>query len=88
MPTGRAFAFVAQDERGVNGVFVQDFAPGRDTTATRRKLGGFDPENSTETLAISPDGKCLTVGGWEQMFNIMIANDAPGIESTMRRGPS
>jgi Tol biopolymer transport system component len=87
MPNGRAVAFVGQDERGVNGVFVQDFVPGRDTTTTRRKLGGFDLENSTETLAISPDGKFLTVGGWEQMFNVMIASGVPGIEPT-RRGPS
>jgi hypothetical protein len=79
--------FVGQDERGVNGVFVQDFVPGRDTTTTRRKLGGFDLENSTETLAISPDGKFLTVGGWEQMFNVMIADGVPGIEPT-RHGPS
>ena len=84
MPNGRAVAFVGQDERGVNGVFVQDFVPGRDTTATRRQLGGFDLENSTETLAISPDGKFLTVGGWEQMFNVMIASGVPGIAPTRR----
>jgi serine/threonine protein kinase len=88
MPTGRAVAFVGQDERGVNGVFVQDFVPGRDTTATRRKLGGFDPENFAETLAISPDGKFLTVGGWEQIFNIMIVSGVPGIEPLVKRGPS
>ena len=87
MPNGHAVAFVGQDERGVNGVVVQDFVPGRDTSATRRALGGFDPENSTETLAISPDGKFLTVGSWEQMFNVMIVSGLSGIEST-RREPS
>ncbi len=86
MPDGRAIAFIGQDERGINGVFVQDFIPGRDTTTTRRKLGGFDPESSAETLAISHDGKFLTIGGWEQMFNIMVADNVPGIAG--RRGPS
>ena len=79
MPDGRAIAFIGQDEHGVNGVFVQDFVPGRDTAATRRQLGGFDPENSAETLAVSPDGKFLTVGAWEQMFNVMIASNLSGI---------
>lgn len=79
MPDGRAIAFVGQDERGINGVFVQDFLPGRDTSSTRRKLGGFDPENFAESFAISPDAKYLTVAGWEQMFNIAIATNVPGI---------
>jgi len=84
MPDGRAIAFIGQDEHGVNGVFLQDFVPGRDTTATRRKLGGFDVENSAETFAISPDGKLLTIGGWEQMLNILIVNNVPGMEQIVR----
>ena len=84
MPDGRAIAFIGQDEHGVNGVFVQDFVPGSDTTATRRRLGGFDVENSAETFAISPDGKLLTIGGWEQMLNIMIVNNVRGIEQIVR----
>jgi Tol biopolymer transport system component len=80
LPGGRAIAFLGQNEQGINGVFVQDFVPGRDTTATRRALGGFDPENSAETLAISPDGRYLTVAGWEQMFNIMVVNNVPGLD--------
>jgi len=87
MPDGRAIAFVGQDERGVNGVFVQDFAPGRDTIATRRKLGGFDPENSAETFGISPDGRMLTIGGWEQSFNVMIASGVLGVERSARTVP-
>ena len=79
MPDGRAIAFVGQDERGVNGIFVQDFAPGRDTSATRRMLGGFDPESAAESFAISPDGKSLTIASWEQMFDIMIASHVPGV---------
>jgi Tol biopolymer transport system component len=84
MPGGRAIAFIDQDEHGVRGVYVQDFLPGRDTTATRHKLGGFDPEDFAESLGISPDGKFLTIAGWEQMFNIMIASGVPGIERTVK----
>ena len=87
MPDGRAIAFIGADEHAVDGVFVQDFAPGRDTAATRRKLGGFDAENAAETFAISPDGKMLTIGGWEQMFNIVIASHVSGIERTASKGP-
>jgi Tol biopolymer transport system component len=79
MPDSRGIAFVGQDEHGINGVFAQDFEPGRDTTATRRQLGGFDLENSAESLGISPDGKFLTVAGWEQLFNITIVSGVPGV---------
>jgi Tol biopolymer transport system component len=84
MPDGRAIAFVGQDENGVNGVFVQDFVPGRDTSDTRRRLGGFDPDNSTESFAISPDGRFLTIAAWEQLFNIVIADNVPGIRRPAR----
>jgi Tol biopolymer transport system component len=84
MPDGRAIAFVGQDENGVNGVFVQDFVPGRDTSDTRRRLGGFDPDNSTESFAISPDGRFLTIAAWEQLFNIVIADNVPGIRRPTR----
>ena len=87
MPDGRSIAFIGQDDAGVNGVFVQEFMPGRDTAATRRKLGGFDPENSAETLAVSPDGRLLTIGGWEQMFNIMVTSNVPGVEPAVARKP-
>src|SRR4029453_15923983 len=42
-PDGR-IAFIGQDEQGANGIFVQEFVPGRDTRSTRRKLAGLDPE--------------------------------------------
>jgi serine/threonine protein kinase len=86
MPNGRAIAFIGQDESAVNGVFVQDFIPGHDTSSTRRELAGFDPENSAESFAVSPDGRSITIGGWEQMFNILIANHVPGVERS-RLGP-
>ena len=37
-------------EQGVNGVFVQDFVPGQDTSASRKKLAGFDPAVDAESL--------------------------------------
>ncbi|HEX6641881.1 MAG TPA: DPP IV N-terminal domain-containing protein, partial [Thermoanaerobaculia bacterium] len=54
MPDGKSIAFLAQNDDGVNGVFVQEFAPGRDTSSTRRELGGFDRERATESFGISP----------------------------------
>jgi len=77
MPEGKAIAFVGQDERGVNGVYVQDFVPDQDTLATRRPLGGFDREYPTESFGISADGQWLTVAAWEQLFSIMMTEDMP-----------
>ncbi len=41
MPDALAIAFVGRDQNGVNRISVQNFVPGRDTTDTRRPLGGF-----------------------------------------------
>jgi serine/threonine protein kinase len=79
MPDGRRIAFVGQNENGVNGIFVQDFVPGQDTSRTRRPLGGFDPEASVESFGISPDGSRMVVAGWEQLFSIMTAEGLEGI---------
>jgi eukaryotic-like serine/threonine-protein kinase len=75
MPDGKSLVFLGQDERGVNGLFVQDFVPGVDTAKSRRQLGPFDPENSAESFGISPDGKFITVAFWEQLFSIMRTED-------------
>jgi hypothetical protein len=61
MPDGRHVAFGANDEEGKAGIFVQSFEPGRDTTATRRKLVAFYPDARTESFGISPDGKNITL---------------------------
>jgi hypothetical protein len=78
-------ALIGQDEKDVGSVFAQDFAPGRDTRATRRKLGGFDPELITESFGISPDGSRLSIASWEQLFSLMLAERLPGIEPPQRR---
>jgi serine/threonine protein kinase/Tol biopolymer transport system component len=84
MPDGKSVAFLAQDPGGVNGIFVQEFSPGQDTSATKRALGGFDRESATESFGISPDGKTLTVAGWEQLFSLFSIEGLPDI--TARRG--
>jgi eukaryotic-like serine/threonine-protein kinase len=77
MPDSQAVAFLSQNEDGVNGVYVQDFVPGRDTSATLRELGGFDRERATESFGIAPDGKTLTVAGWEQLFSLFSIEGLP-----------
>jgi serine/threonine protein kinase len=76
-PDGKSLVFLGQDERGVHGLFIQDFIPGQDTTNTRRPLGPFDPENSSESFGISPDGQFITIATWEQLFSIMVTEDLP-----------
>ncbi len=85
MPDGRAIAFVGQDENGVTGVYAQDFVPGRDTSATRRRLAGFDPDHITESFGIAPDGSRLVIAEWDQVFSIMLADGVPGVAPPARR---
>ncbi len=84
MPGGRSIAFVGQDEKGVHGVFLQDFVPGQDTRETRRPLGGFEPETETESFGISPDGSRILIAGWERLFTVMEAEGVIGIEPPAR----
>ncbi len=77
MPDGRGIAFVGQDEAGAAGVFVQEFTPGRDSSATRRKLAAFDPDLAVESFGISPDGTRLVIAGWLQLFSLMEADGLP-----------
>jgi Tol biopolymer transport system component len=87
MPDGKAIAFLSQNEEGVNGVFVQDFIPDHDTTATRRPFGAFDRERATESFGLGPDGK-LTVAGWEQLFSLFSIEGVPGITKTAKEKKS
>jgi len=86
MPDGKTVAFVGQNENAAYGVYIQDFVPGKDTSATRRPIVGFDPSLAMESFGISPDGKHVTLAGWEQVFSLMVADRVPGIESA-RRSP-
>ena len=79
LPEERAIAFVGRDENGVNGVFAQDFVPGSDTTKTRRKVGGFDPDLITESLGVSRDGTRLTIASVELVQSVVVAENVPRI---------
>jgi Tol biopolymer transport system component len=77
MPDGKSLVFLGQNKQGVNGLFMQNFVPGRDTTDTRRPLEPFDAESSVESFGISPDGQFITIATWEQFFSIMVTEDLP-----------
>jgi len=66
MPGGRAIAFLGHDEEGRTGVFVQPFAPGKDTSGERTQLAGFSGETVTESFGIAPDGERVVLAEWEQ----------------------
>jgi Tol biopolymer transport system component len=81
---GRSMYFIGEDADGLSGVFVQEFAPGRDTTATRRPVAGFSPEYVTESLGLSPDGSRLTISTGQETSAIMVAENVPGAEPPRR----
>ena len=54
-------AFIAANTGGGMGVWAQDFAPGRDTSASRRLLVATEPGTIDESFGISPDGRRVAV---------------------------
>ena len=86
MPGGKAIAFVGQNDKGVRGVYVQDFVPGQDTSKTRRVLGGFDAEATAESFGLSPDGSSLVIASREQLSSLMIAERVPGVSRPSKPG--
>ncbi|MFN7987898.1 MAG: protein kinase [Thermoanaerobaculia bacterium] len=83
MPDGR-IAFLGLDENGVAGVFVQDVVPGEDTSASRRKLAGFDPAVPAESFGISPDGAAIVLASRESLSGVVLAEPVPGVEKARR----
>lgn len=79
MPDGKSLAYIASNEKGDLGIFVQDFIPGKDTFPTRRAIAGFDPDKQTETFAISPDGKSITLTEWEILSSLVRVENVPGL---------
>ncbi len=79
MPDGKRIIFTGQNEQGFDGVFIQDFMPDKNTTATRRPLAGFDPDWKTESLGLSPDGKRLVLSESERIFSLMVAEGVQGL---------
>ena len=84
LPDGRAIAFTDLDPRGVSGVFLQDFVPGRDTSITRRQLAGFDPDSQAESFGFSPDGSRLVIASIEGTQTLMVAENVPGLQGLRR----
>ncbi|MFT7664451.1 MAG: Tol biopolymer transport system component, partial [Planctomycetota bacterium] len=74
-----AIAFIGVDDEGRSGVFLQDFDPERDTSATRRPLAGFHDELITESFDIAPDGTRITLSMVEINRKLMLAEDVTGI---------
>jgi hypothetical protein len=79
---------VGQDESGAIGLYAQDFVAGVDTSATRRKVAGFDPDVAAESFGIAPDGSRLVIAGWVQLFSLMEAQGLPGLLAPPRRLPA
>jgi len=75
-----AIAFVGVDDEGRTGVFLQDFYPERDTSATRRPLAGFHDELTTESFDIAPDGSRITLSLVEITRTLMLAEGVKGIQ--------
>jgi len=73
---GRAIAFNGASGKQV-GVMVQEFAPDRDTTATRREIAGFDPVWNTESFDISPDGSLVILSRTRPGGTVMLAEGVP-----------
>jgi eukaryotic-like serine/threonine-protein kinase len=81
MPGGRAIAFVDQDASGARGVFVQDFAPGRDTSSSRRALAALEPGAVVESFGLSRDGARLTVATREALSSVMLADPVAALRA-------
>ncbi|HEV2065114.1 MAG TPA: protein kinase, partial [Thermoanaerobaculia bacterium] len=85
MPDGKAIATLGLDEVGHSGVYVQAFsAEAADTSATRRKLAGFDPDRPTETFGITPDGSRIVLAEVEGRSDILLAEGVRGIVAPRR----
>jgi hypothetical protein len=76
---GPAIVFVGVDDAGRSGVFLQDFDPERDTSATRRPLAGFHEDLLTESFDIAPDGTRITLSFVEITRKLMLAEGVQGI---------
>jgi hypothetical protein len=74
-----AIAFVGVDDEGRSGVFLQDFDPEQDTSATRRPLAGFQDGLITESFDIAPDGSRITLSFIEITRKLMLAEGVTGI---------
>jgi len=84
MPGSGALAFTGLDVTGAMGVFVQDFLPGRDTSATRRPLSPFDADLPIESFGIVPDGTRAIYSRLDAGSALMLAEGLPGVSPPPR----
>jgi TolB protein len=84
MPDGRRIAFIGANAEGRSGVYVQDFVPERDTSATRKALAGFAPDVLTESLGMAPDGERLVVATLQEYSSLTLAEGLAGLEPPRR----
>lgn len=56
MPGDKAIAFIGVGSDAQPNVWIQDFIPGQDTTATRRPPEGMAAAGIIESFGVSPDG--------------------------------
>jgi Tol biopolymer transport system component len=82
MPDGKRFVYLDWSDRATEGaiLWMQDFAPGTDTTASRRRLPTGSPETELETFGISPDGKRIALSKIAFRTAILLAEGVPGIK--------
>jgi len=81
---GKSIYFLGENEQGLSGIYVQEFAPGRDTSSTRRPVVGFSPDSVTESFGISPDGQRMTLSMGREIASILVAENVAGAEPPVR----
>jgi hypothetical protein len=74
MTSGEAIVYIGFDTANQSGIFQQDFAPGKGTAETRRKLAGFTMDYVTESLGISPDGRNLVISAMQDRRTIKLVD--------------
>jgi len=74
MPGDEAIAFVGVDSEGLPTVWIQDFVPGQDTTATRRQPEGIRAAGMIESFGVSPDGTRFALSTIQVIHTIKIAD--------------
>jgi dipeptidyl aminopeptidase/acylaminoacyl peptidase len=79
-PDGRRILFLNLTPGAEVHLDAQDFVPGRDTTASRRRLTSDDTAE-IETFGLSPDGTRVTLSAIEFRTSIMLAEGVPGIRA-------
>ena len=74
-PDGRGIVFIGQDDDGRSGVYAAGLQPREATDTTRRALGGFTREYTSESLGVSPDGRSLTISTTFEQRTVKMVED-------------